>query len=318
MPARQLAAMLHAQQRDQHPGQLVVLPVGAPGPRPTSPGRWQWGAASRSSRPGRAGRSGAAPGCRPATPARPPWSCSWRGRSCQHSGIRWRAAVALAQGLLHQHDVQPAVELPAAGLTTPTGSKPSALCTPMEPRWPNRRSRPSPCGCHRARAPPAVRPARRGPAPACRFGCQVDRVLDRKPVGRAGLEPVAVGKTQHLSGRLRSPARAGPWPARRRGAFMSAMAGRGGLESAGAVQHVVAVNAGDGVEIVVAAGADQGHGIGLRGPEWGGTWRGEMDPWQSGSPGYNRRLCSVSLAGWSVVCLKRAMRETGLRMTPRR
>ena len=87
----------------------------------------------------------------------------------------------------------------------------------------------------------------------------VDRVFGRKPVGRARLEPVGIGKAQHPAVLL------GHQPGQPARQHVSAAAchvglGRGiDLERARAVEHMVLVNGGNGGDIAVGAGADGGH-----------------------------------------------------------
>ena len=108
------------------------------------------------------------------------------GRASRSARRGGRVARAEAPFCI-MHDVEPAVELPAAALSTPACSKPSARCTPIEPRWPSRRS-PRASGARRAasqRASSSASSSRPMPWPA-RVGGQVDRVLDAEAVGRRG------------------------------------------------------------------------------------------------------------------------------------
>ena len=80
----------------------------------------------------------------------------------------------------------------------PQGSKPSARCTPIEPRLAL-----SPITASICRAPAAWQRAsnsassRRPDAAALGLGVQVDRVLDAEAVGRARPEVVGIGIAQH-------------------------------------------------------------------------------------------------------------------------
>ena len=104
---------------------------------------------------------------------------------------------------LHQHHVQPAVELPARALEQASiGSKPRRRCTPTEPRLAL-----SPITASIWRAPAAsqrasVRPAGQGAHTAAAGPrVQVDRVFQAEAVGPARPEMVGIGIAQHLARR---------------------------------------------------------------------------------------------------------------------
>ena len=149
--------------------------------------------------------------------------------------------------------------------STPACSKPSARCTPIEPALAE-----SPITASIWRAPRASQRASssassRRPTPwPVRVGREVDRVLQAEAVGAARPEVVGVGIAEHPAVAL------GHQPGQALGEHVVAPArhlglvGRIELEGAGAVQHVPAVDGGDGGQVGGRAGADQQRGGGHR------------------------------------------------------
>ena len=92
-------------------------------------------------------------------------------------------------------------------------------------------------------------------------GRQINRVFHRVAVGRARLEPVAVGKTDNLAVILGN--QVGQSFGQHVGAPRRHFSHAGGLgfKGAGAVEHMMGVDGGDGGEVIFAAGAYVGHGI---------------------------------------------------------
>ncbi|MNV88960.1 hypothetical protein D3C71_1832120 [compost metagenome] len=96
-------------------------------------------------------------------------------------------------------------------------------------------------------------------AHAAGFLGHVDGVFGRKAVGRTWLEPVGIGKTQHLAVFF------GHQPRQATRQHIGTAAGHVGFrwriyfKGARAVEHMVLVNGGNCSDVAVSAGADIGH-----------------------------------------------------------
>jgi hypothetical protein len=163
-----------------------------------------------------------------------------------HSGAR----LSRAQGLFHQHDVEPALELPAAGFEHPHRVKPTLRCTPIEPALAESPITAISYPTASARAASSASRARPQPWPLA-SGVQVDRIFGREAVGRPRRTSCSI-KAEHAAVLLHD--QVGQALGQHVGTACRHLPGTGvDFEGACALQHVVGIDRGDGGHVGVTA-----------------------------------------------------------------
>ena len=147
---------------------------------------------------------------------------------------------------------------------TPTSVNPSARCSPMEPALAESPiHREQLAHAHRFRLHGQLGQQLAAHAHAPGSVGHINRIFRREAVRRAGLEPVGIGKAQHLAVFL------GHQPGQVAAQHVCAACShisfgrRVYLKSACAVKNVVAINGSNGGQVCVGARADDGHTRGL-------------------------------------------------------